>query len=44
MKFGIVIPANVEEALRLDRENGNDLWSKAIDKELKNVLVAFKLL
>ena len=25
MIFGIVIPANVEEALRLDRENGNNL-------------------
>ena len=44
MKFGIVVPGSVKEALRLDHENGNDLWSKAIDKELKNVLVAFKLL
>ena len=44
MKFGIVIPANVEEALRLDWENGNDLWRKAMNKELNNVLVALKLL
>lgn len=44
MKFGIMVPGSVEEALELDWKNGNDLWDKAIKKELKNVLVAFKLL
>ena len=44
MKFGVLVPGSVEEAYKLDRENGNDFWRKAIDKELKNVIVAFKLL
>ena len=44
MKFGIEIPGSVEEARKLDKQNGNDFWDKAIKKELKNVLVAFKLL
>lgn len=30
--------------MALDKENGNDLWQKAVDKELKNVIVAFQLL
>ena len=42
MKFGITIPTTVDEALRLDRDNGNDLWKRAIDKELKNVKIAFQ--
>ena len=37
MKFGILIPSTVEEAYRLDKQNGNDLWRKAIEKELKGV-------
>lgn len=44
IKFGVVVPDTYEEALELDKENGNDLWSKSIDKEIKNVKVAFKLL
>ena len=44
MKFGIEVPGSVDEARALDRINGNELWEKAIKKELKNVLVAFKLL
>jgi hypothetical protein len=43
-KFGIAIPCNVEEAGRLDKQNGNTLWAKAIDKEMRNVRVAFKIL
>ena len=43
-KFGIKVPNSVEEALRLDRDNGNNLWKKAIDNELGNVRVAFRLL
>jgi hypothetical protein len=34
----------VEEADRLDKQNGNTLWSTAIDKEMRNVCVAFKIL
>ena len=37
IKFGVVIPDDFDEAMRLDEENGNDLWEKAVDKELKNV-------
>ena len=44
MKFGIKVSNNVDEALALDKENGNSLWHDAIQKELKNVLVAFHLL
>ena len=40
-KFGIRIPKTVDEALRLDRETGTDLWTKAIEKEMKNVRISF---
>lgn len=40
-KFGIEIPKNVKEALELDKQNRNDLWKLAIEKEYKNVAVAF---
>ena len=43
-KFGIKVPKTVEEALALDKENGNDLWWKAIQKEMRAVKVAFKIL
>ena len=32
----------VEEALKLDKENGNTLWYDAITKEIKNVRIAFE--
>ena len=35
MKFGVKIPMNLDEALRFDEMNGNDLWSKSRDKEIK---------
>jgi hypothetical protein len=41
-KFGIRIPKSVEEARRLDRENGNTLWWDAICQEMKNVRIAFE--
>ena len=44
IKFGVVIPENYDEARRLDEENKNDFWQKAVEKELKNVQIAFKLL
>ena len=44
MKFGIKIPYTVEEALQLDRENGNNLWQEAIEKEMKNSRIAFEIL
>ena len=44
MKFGITIPGTVEEALELDRKNGNTLWADAIKKEMDNSRIAFRLL
>lgn len=41
--FGIRVPKTVDEALRLDEENGNTLWYDAIQKEMTNVRVAFKV-
>ena len=43
-KFGIEVPNTVFEALELDQQNGNNLWRDAIDKEMKNVRVAFQIL
>ena len=44
IKFGIKVPNTVDEALSLDKDNSNDLWQKAIRKELDKVRVAFRLL
>ncbi len=38
------MPKTVQEALALDRRNGNTLWADAIAKESKNVKVVFKIL
>ena len=43
-KYGIKIPRSVEEAKRLDEENGNTYWSDAINKEMYNVGVAFNIM
>ena len=34
VKYGIRVPSNVKEALKFDKENGNNLWGEAIAKEL----------
>ena len=44
MKYGIKIPKSVDEAYQLDKQNKNGYWKQAINKELKRVTVAFKLL
>ena len=41
-KYGIRIPRNVKEAYEIDMENGDTHWSDAINKEMKNVRVAFE--
>ena len=41
-KFGIRIPKTVQEALEIDKANGNTLWWDAICKEMKNVRPAFE--
>ena len=43
-KFGIQLPKTVQEALAIDRETGTDFWRKAIEKEMKNVAIAFEFL
>ena len=39
----IKIPKTVEEALELDRINGDTQWQDAINKEMANVRIAFQL-
>ena len=41
-KYGIRIPKTVQEALAIDKENGNTLWRDAICKEMQNVRPAFE--
>ena len=41
-KFGIEMPKSVEHALELDKQNGNTFWYDAIQKEMKNVKIAFR--
>jgi hypothetical protein len=42
-KWGLeVLP--VDDALAIDRKNGNIFWADAIAKEMKNVRVACKIL
>jgi len=43
-KFGIEIPKSVEHALRIDQETGTDHWQCAIEKEMKNVHIAVRLI
>lgn len=43
-KFGIKLPNSVDEALAIDRETNTTYWVDAIQKEMKNVKVAFKFL
>ena len=43
-KYGIEVPATIEEAQALDRKNGNTLWIDAIHLEMSNVKIAFEIL
>jgi hypothetical protein len=40
-KFGIQVPKSAEQALQLDKEAGNNLWRKAINKEMDKAKVAW---
>ena len=44
LKFGIKIPRSVREALQLDKQNNSTNWQDAIEREMKNVKIAFKFL
>ena len=41
-KFGIRIPKSVEEAKRLDQENGNTLWWEAICNKMRKIRPALR--
>jgi len=43
-KFGIVVAKSVEEAYGIDRLTGTSHWTRAIEKEMTNVRVAFEKL
>lgn len=43
-KYGIEVPTSVKHAYALDKVNGNDLWSQALKKEMRNVGAAFEIL
>ncbi|GFH56846.1 hypothetical protein CTEN210_13322 [Chaetoceros tenuissimus] len=43
-KFGIRIPKTVAEAYKIDQLTGTDFWTKAIEKEMSNVRIAFERL
>jgi hypothetical protein len=43
-KFGIEVPKNWDDCVRLDKENDNTLWQDAVRKEMKNVRMSFKII
>ena len=36
-KFGVQVPRGLKQAAKLDKENGDNKWQEAIDKELKQL-------
>ena len=47
-KYGIEMPVPgkdvVQHAIDLDRRNGNTLWRDSLTKEMRNLMIAFKIL
>jgi hypothetical protein len=43
-KFGIRVPKDITEANAIDKENENALWYDAVQKEMKNVMIAFDVM
>jgi len=43
-KFSIEVPKSVEEAYEIDRSTGTSHWTRALEKEMTNVRVAFEKL
>jgi hypothetical protein len=43
-KFGIEVPKSWDDCARLDKENDNTLWKYAVRKEIKNFIIAFKII
>ena len=42
-KYGLEIPKNYQDCLRIDRENNNTLWQDATRAEMKTVRPAFEV-
>lgn len=42
-KYGIRVPKSVDEALEIDKQEGNNYWRDAINEEMKKIKEAFKL-
>ena len=42
-KFGIRIPKSIREAIEIDKENGDSMWTDAIAEEMNKVRIAFEL-
>ena len=40
-KYGVELPKTIEEAYKIDRKTNTRHWRNAIEKEMKNVMVAF---
>jgi hypothetical protein len=43
-KFGIEVPKSWDDCVRLEKESDNTLWQDAARKEIKNVIIAFKII
>jgi hypothetical protein len=41
-KYGVQLPKTVEEAMQIDRETGTNFWQKAIEKEMKTIMIALE--
>ena len=43
-KYGVLIPTSIREAFEIDKANGNTFWRDALEKEMKNLRIAFDIL
>ena len=43
-KYGIQVPNNIADAIKIDSDNKDTYWQDAIQKEMSNVIVAFEIL
>ena len=41
-KYGLEVPKQIEDAKRIDAENGDTQWQDSISKEMTNVMIAFE--
>jgi hypothetical protein len=42
-KYGLEIPKNYNDCVRIDHQNGNTLWQESVKKEMKTVRPAFEV-